>query len=665
MTNFTDTPLRMALDQMLNAPDDSLTDLVFLISALNSTRKNQVSGTQAWDALIRLLEENNAYQGALRTCLVSFFATRNTASFFASAGLLPNTGFFSELRRKLAHKVLPEVPDPSEMKDCIHLLFPQGQSVMTGISSDQRAHFWSILGLEHEPLENMKDALYSMLDAALEISHRVAAMGLEPELFRIRPRIREGLSPFVSLNGELLKFVADFRRALTDFAVVLEDEKHILVLLDQCREEVSRARQAALQHGTSMSLSYLLLRLDQHLTRLELLLGVLPAYYDTGARAHLAERWSALMMHAMDGERQRNSLGRHFSDLAGVMALRVTENAAHTGEHYIAKDRAEWLGIWRAAAGAGVLIALLALLKLLGSGLHLALLNQALLNGAIYGLGFALVHVLHFIIATKQPAMTAAAIASTISQTQGRMRDIQRLTDLSIATLRSQLAAIVGNVMAALPVALLIGLLAGYSGVHLIGEEKAQHLLHEIDPFGSAALIFAAVAGVWLFMAGLVSGYFDNLAAYSDIGRRIAHLPWLRRWAGIDRAGRIGAYIDQNLGGLSGNLFFGLMLGLTPAIGLAFGLPLDIRHVAFSSANFGYALTTLDFDLSLGEIVISVAGIALIGMVNLVVSFSLALWVAIRARGAEFKDVAKLPPELWRQFRVQPGRFFWMNSKDM
>lgn len=661
MNNPPINALQAVLDSMAQTPDgDPLNDLVLLTSALSSAGKERDSGTQAWDELIRLLEENDARRVALRARLASLFATRNTASFFASAGLLPNTGFFSELRRKLVHKLLPEVLDPNEMKDCVHLLFPQGQRVMADISPAQRTHFWSILGLEQESLESVREVLHPMLDAALEISHRVAAMGLEPELLRIRPRIREGLSPFVALNSELLKFVADFRLALTDFAAVTEDEKHILVLLEQCREEVLRARQAALKRGTSMSLSYLLLRLDQHLTRLELLLGVLSAYYDEDARTQLAGRWSALMMHAMDGERQRNSLGRHFSDLAGVMALRVTENAAHTGEHYIARDRSEWLGIWRAAAGAGVLIALLALLKLLGSGLHLALLNQALLNGAIYGLGFALVHVLHFIIATKQPAMTAAAIASTISQTQGRMRDIQRLTDLSIATLRSQLAAIVGNVMAALPVALLIGMLAGFSGIHLIGEEKAQHVLHEIDPIGSAALIFAAVAGVWLFLSGLVSGYFDNLAAYSNIGKRIASLGWLRRWTGETFAARVGAYVDHNLGGLSGNLFFGLMLGLTPAIGLAFGLPLDIRHVAFSSANFGYALTALDFDLSLGEVARSVTGIALIGMVNLVVSFSLALWVAMRARGADFKDAANLPPELWRQFRAQPGRFFWV-----
>ena len=530
---------------------------------------------------------------------------------------------------------------------------------MTPISAELRERFWAAVNREALPEHALKAVLYPMLDAALEVSHRISAMGLEPELARIRPRIREGLSPFIALNGEVMKFASDYRQSLAEASTISEDEKHALVLLAQCRDEVSRARQTALMRGTSMSLSYLLIRLEQHLSRLELLLHVMSAYYDPDARNQLASHWSALMMHALDGERQRNSLRKRFSDLAGHMALRVTENAAHTGEHYIAQNRVEWLGIWRAAAGAGILIALLALLKLLGSSQHLALLNQALLNGAIYGLGFALVHVLHFIIATKQPAMTAAAIAGTISQTQGRMRDMQRLTDLSIATLRSQLAAIAGNVMAALPLALLIGMLAGFADISLISTDKAQHLLHEIDPFGSAALIFAAIAGVWLFVAGLVSGYFDNLAAYAEIGKRIAHLRWLGRWAGKEKAGRIGAYIDQNMGGLSGNLFFGLMLGLTPAMGLGFGLPLDIRHVAFSSANFGYALTTLDFGLSFREVIRCILGVALIGMVNLVVSFTLALWVAMRARGADFRDAANLPPELWRQFRTQPGRFFW------
>ena len=116
-------------------------------------------------------------------------------------------------------------------------------------------------------------------------------------------------------------------------------------------------------------------------------------------------------------------------------------------------------------------------------------------------------------------------------------------------------------------------------------------LLVEIDPLKSGAVFYAAIAGVWLFAAGLVSGYVDNLTVYSDAGARIARLPWLVRLAGAARAERIGELVYRKAGGVAGNIFFGFALGLTTALGKNFGLPLDIRHIAFSSANLGYALT--------------------------------------------------------------------------
>jgi site-specific recombinase len=51
-------------------------------------------------------------------------------------------------------------------------------------------------------------------------------------------------------------------------------------------------------------------------------------------------------------------------------------------------------------------------------------------------------------------------------------------------------------------------------------------------------------------------------------------------------------------------------------------------------------------------------GVALIGFTNLAVSFALALWVALRARGAEFRRTGELLALLWREFRARPGRFF-------
>src|SRR5690606_37697973 len=121
--------------------------------------------------------------------------------------------------------------------------------------------------------------------------------------------------------------------------------------------------------------------------------------------------------------------------------------------------------------------------------------------------------------------------------------------------------------------------------------------LHDVRPLMSLSLLYAAVAGVWLCSAGLVSGYLDNRAVYMQLGPRIGQLWWLRFLLGRAGADRIGSYVEHHAGGLGGNIFFGLMLGLTPLLGDMLGITLDIRHIAFSSANVGYALVALDFDV--------------------------------------------------------------------
>lgn len=643
--------------------EDPLFLTTALVAALRPARRAQVgAATVIWRNMNRLLADHPDFREATRTTLLELFATREQRRLYTEAGLLPNTGFFSELRRRLAHKFLPELVDDRDLKDCVHLVFAERRDAdwLQSVPVEDRVAFWELLGqgtAGAEPL--FVPLLFQMLDSVVILTHRIAAMGLEPELLRVNPRLAEGASPFIALSVEASRFVGRYRRSLGSPAAEVEDERHLLVLLEQCQEAVRRVHQVAASRGTSMTLTFLVVRLSQHLARLELLLRVLAVRFSPEAREELAERWSAFLRDALVGERRRNSISSLVSDLLSILALRVTENAARTGEHYITSDRAEWVLLWRAAAGAGLLIPLMALLKIYGYSLSLAILNQGLLNGIIYAAGFVIIHLCHFIIATKQPAMTAATIAGTIGQVRGRLRDAERLSHLMVDTFRSQIAAIAGNVMTALIVATSLAMVAQLgTGRHLMGAEKARHLLHELYPLAGGALFFAAVAGVWLFVAGLVSGYVDNLAAYSRTGDRVARLPWLVRSIGAHRAEGAGSYLDRNLGGLGGNIFFGLMLGLTPALGTALGLPLDIRHVAFASANLGYALTALDFRVDALTILRAGAGVAVIGLVNLTVSFSLALWVAMRSRGADFSGVPALFPGLWRQFKANPKRFF-------
>ncbi len=642
--------------------DDPLPALRALLDSLRPPRRHiDEEGPQRWAFLLEILREHDELRCALRDTILQLFVRHRQLSFYTDSGLLPNTGFFSELNRLLMHKCLPEVHDNSELRSVIAALFSHRHDGewLASIPLEDRRALWLLLDLQGsddpEALRSMVDA---MLEAMLVLSHRIAAMGLSPDLMRVYPRLSEVESPFISMNIELVEFVASFRRGLAGEQET-DDGSHLFVLISQCQDTVNRARAASARAGTSMTLSYLLTRLGQHLDRLTLLARVMTVRVRPDSPDELTGYWTDFLFDALDGERQHNSIRRHFANLTNMLALRITDNAARTGEHYIANTRAEWFLMLRQAAGAGVLIALLALLKIAGSGLQLPPASQAWLNGIIYSGGFAVIYMLHFVIATKQPAMTAATIAGHISQTRGRLRETERIVDLMANTFRSQLAAIAGNILVAFPLAILLLLaLQLHSANGWVSADKAQYLLDDVMPFTSPALLYAAVAGVWLFLTGLVSGYLDNRAAYTQLGPRIAQLRWLRavlRPRGAEAAGR---YIAEHAGGLGGNIFFGLMLGLTPLFGSALGLPLDIRHIAFSSANVGYALVALDFAVPLRTVIEAVAGVLLIGAVNLTVSFSLALWVAMRSRKVDFWLLAPVLPRLWQRLRQQPQQFF-------
>jgi site-specific recombinase len=662
-----DTALRAVEDalQAIHAqPDADPLGLVTLLVAALRPQKHADSddATRRWQYMNQLLATTPDYRQSLRRTIVQLLASRHQVSFYTESGLLPNSGFFSELHRKVVHKLLPEPCDDSDLRSCVSRIFSRSDDDewITAIPTEARHAFWALLEIHaSEDVASLQMIIEQMIESLLVLSHRICSMGLEPELLRAYPRLRDNESPFIAMNIELIDFIADFRRGMNG-EPDCDDGSHLLVLLDQCVETVKKAHHSSMRLGTSMPLSFLLTRLSQHLDRLRLLVQVLTVRFRPDAPEELVQCWTEFLSGSLEGERRHNSISHHFSNLLSMMALRITDNAARTGEHYIANNAVEWRSMLRKASGAGVFIAILALLKILSGNLHLGLSAQSWLNATIYAGGFAVIYMLHCIIATKQPAMTAATLADSISQTRGRLREIEKIVDLVVDTFRSQLAAIAGNIGIAFPLAILVSAgLDMHSGTHIIPQEKALHLLEDLNPLHSLALFHAAIAGVWLFLTGLVSGYFDNRAAYAQLNLRIAQLPWLRACIGQRGATATGEYIANNAGGLGGNLFFGLMLGLTPLFGAMLALPLDIRHIAFSSANLGYALVALDFHIPFSALFFSVWGLALVGLVNLGVSFVLALWVAMRSRKISMHMLAPVLPRLWHRIRQQPKSFLF------
>lgn len=665
------------LEKISASPVSSeLDDAIALVKALRPKKREapELAITNV-RTLTHLLQQHPHHAAALRHHLLHLLSVRRQTSLYTDIGILSNDGFFSELHRRLAYRVLPPALDERHLADCLEKLFPFNDDYlwMRAVPAEDWSALFDVLQRadmelpqadELDKLDEQK-TLTEILLAIQVLSYRVSAIGIEPELIRIYSDVKAFESPFLMQNVELHRYLDGYMRHLNGdptSSTPLEDASHVLVMLDQCQEVVTRIRKSTLRLGTSIAVTYRLVRLDQHLDRLRKLLSLVDAGNTATAPALSSQKRAVgleLALELVEAHNRKYTVRDLFAANINLLARNITENASRTGEHYIAEDRREYAAMYKSAAGAGFIIGFMSMIKILFSYLRAAPLVEAFLFSMNYSLGFMLIHVLHFTVATKQPAMTASRIATGLHSSDGRNLDLDSLTELIVKVIRTQFVAVLGNLTIAFPVAYLLA--SGYfmlAGHHFVSPDKAQHLLHDIDPFSSLALFHAAIAGVCLFLAGLISGYYDNKALYTRMSQRVARARWLSRLLGKARTERLGDYLENSLGGLMGNFYFGILLGTIGTVGFLLGLPIDIRHITFSAANFAIALVGLDHAVSWSVIAISTFGVLAVGTVNLWVSFSLALFVALRSRQVKFRHGWPLLKSLCARFLRRPVDFF-------
>lgn len=661
------------LEQMGEADHDDVQLWVALVNRIRPPRASETEGGNGeLRALASLLAERDDLRARLRRSLISEFHKRKVVSLYVSSGLLPSTGFFSETARRISGRLLPEVIDPNYMKGILSVVFHRvdDEIWVNAIPDEEWIAFITMVfsndgsDTPYTTSDEVPGPVLELIEALRILSYQVCSIGLDPELVRIDPTLEEHESPFMAQNAELVSYLGHYKAWWHNRKTSVVDEKHLMVMLDQCRDVALRIRRRAAKLGTSLSLTFKLERLRQHLDRVTVILRLLIRLREGRTVASIADEITHLTKAVIHAECRKNKLSDYWGKNLELLSLRMTESASRTGERYIASNRSEYFGIlWSAALG-GLIIALMAALKLVLGWQGFAPLNAALAFCLNYGIGFALIHVLGGTVATKQPAMTANAIAASIGEAKGKNRNLDNLVELIVRTVRSQIAAIIGNVGVAIPTAMLLSLLVFWgSGSHFLTQAESMQMLASVDPLGGTVL-FAAIAGGCLFLSGLIAGYYDNLSAYGRIPQRLLQLRWPRRVFGESRMQRVAAYVERNLGALAGNFFFGFLLGGVTALGVLFGLPLDIRHIAFSSAYVGYAIVGLDLAIPLQLALLSAAGILLIGLTNLSVSFALTLTVAMRARRITFAQGKDLIQLLLKRLVRRPHDFLFSPRDD-
>jgi site-specific recombinase len=333
-----------------------------------------------------------------------------------------------------------------------------------------------------------------------------------------------------------------------------------------------------------------------------------------------------------------------------LLTRRIVERNAETGEHYIARNRQEYTAVLRSAAGGGVILGVTTVLKLFLAKLVLAEFFRGAFFGLNYAVSFVVVQLCGFSVATKQPATTAPALARRMSELHTAAQ-LEALVDEVVFLIRSQIASVFGNLALVIPATWILDMIwNSLTGSHIVNQHKAELILGTVAPW-SGCWFFAMFTGVLLWLSSLFAAWMDNWFVLHQLGPALAQHRGLQRCFGPTRARRLSLWLEHNIAGLGGNISLGLMLGIIPSVAIFFGLPLDVRHVTLSTGQVTAAFAALGgghlWALSTVSIAIGILGI---GLLNLLVSFSLALFVAIRARNLR-------GPERHQFYQAIVGRF--------
>lgn len=635
-----------ALDSLLVGigPDDALPDRVAWLERLLVWVRRDTPA-QRLRLILQILDHQPELRTRVAATLRSVLRETQALDLFAETGLPRAAGFFREAASRLVRRILPRPPVSRDLDDLFDRLFPEPEDAawLAELDAELVERIEALWQHERKPGEPAWESLRPDLeDALLLLAARVRVIGSTAEMRARMPDTRLREVPFQKL-GPAMELLVQHARDGADTATRASDLNYVRTVAESGYQALDQVLERLEETGVSMEVVYDVERLRAMLRRLELLLE---AWGDPDLQP---TRGVILLSELVQDNHARRSLLELARRNLQLLARSLVERSAETGEHYIAHTRTEYNGLIRSALGGGVVTAFTSLFKISLLGLALAGFLEGTVIGFNYALSFVAIQLLGFTLATKQPATTAPALARRMNELRNP-RQVEALADEIVVLVRSQTVAVLGNLVAVFPMVLLLDWLwMKATGAHWVSPDKAAHVLESLDPL-KGTLIFAAVTGVLLWLSSVLAAWADNGFALLQLRPALAASRPLHTVLGAARANRFAAWLDHNIAGLAGNISLGFLMGYVPQVAAFFGLPLDIRHVTLSTGQLAGALGVLGTAaLSSRTLVLLGVGLLGIGVLNLSVSFGLALWVAIRARGVR-------GPEQRVIYRVLAGR---------
>ncbi len=639
---------------------DWLFDLIDWIRREGSSKNDLNFTTGAPQAarvryLLQILDRNQEWKLKVSGTLRSILKESKGLELFIETGLFSQDHFLGELVGRINEKWIPQVPHDDQLSYIFSQNFHEQKDFewIHLLDDSTFSRFIDLLNFEVGPQEENWNSLKKDCEQALLLlSVQVQGLGLSSD---VRKRLSDSHfenSPFYQLPDLIEKFITE-----PDLKAKKQLNELIQNKLDACHRALTEVKNELGKNGVSLQIVYKTERLKHLIKRMtEILLLLRPDPIDTILLSQFIENLIAENI-------KKRSLLSFFNQIFALMSRKIVERHAESGEHYITRNSAEYLRSIKSSIGGGLITSLTMIGKILIHHLKIENFFGGVLTSLNYSTSFLAIHFCHFTLGTKQPSSTAPALASQMNFTDNS-KALENLTDEIVHTIRSQFAAIFGNIVGVIPATLII--CWTYQALTNSDVMSAEESLQIIKSFSLLSMtpIFAAFTGILLWGSSLVSGWIENWITFHKIAEALAANRRISFIIGPHRAKNISLFFNKNILGIASSISLGFLLGLSPVVMHFFGLHLEVRHVTLSTGALTIALFSGPIsNLNSFDSWLAVAGVLSMGLINVTVAFTMALVLAIKARNVYAPKRSLIYKSVLRKLYNRPQDFIWPNKK--
>ncbi len=580
----------------------------------------------------------------------------------SDTGIISYADFRYEIKKRITEKYLPSQPPKSTLQYVLNQLFYHSQDAdwVAVIPNDQLQQLYLICDFNSLYESDVNFEIKEILYGLEVLVQRITGRAMETDVNKMVPEFQNFDSPFIAIMREFSELNDRFLAGNLHF--MTSDDlayKQILVLHKQCENYIDTAFANSHRFGISVKVNQSLLRIRQQLERIKAIISFLVI----DKEQEKVDKSIAFAQTLIGYNCRKSNIRKLVGQSTQLLAYEITHHTAQTGEHYITSSKKEYWNMFRSACGGGIIVGVMCILKLFLGKVETSEFGHALLYSINYAIGFTAIYLFGATLATKQPAMTASALVAAIENgASGQDETRHRYWNFAVffaRLFRSQFIAFVGNVIMAFPVSLV--LIWGIQELfhYNAAAGKWMTLVNDLNPTETPMILHACIAGVFLFLSGIIAGSISNRDKHNSVYYRIEEQPVLKKVFGKEKTAKVARFYEKKWAGIVSNIWFGVFMGTTASVGMFLGLNLDIRHITFASGNLALGLFGNNMSLTTDMWIWGILGIGLIGFFNFAVSFSLSLTLAFRSRNLSFGELIKMAKAVWIYFKISPRSFFF------